>query len=62
MWRFKSCPKCNGDIFVDRDYEGGWYEACLQCSYRRYMPSMVDMQRDAVVQKTASTKKGNKRG
>jgi len=31
-WKLKSCPRCGGDIFTDRDYYG-WYEQCLQCSY-----------------------------
>lgn len=33
MWKIKSCPRCMGDIFIDRDMDG-WYEQCLQCSYR----------------------------
>jgi len=28
----KRCPKCGGNIFVDRDFSGG-YEQCLQCGY-----------------------------
>ncbi len=32
MWRFKGCPKCGGDLFVDCDLDG-WYEECLQCGY-----------------------------
>ena len=32
MWRFKGCPKCGGDLFVDYDMNG-WYEECLQCGY-----------------------------
>jgi uncharacterized protein (DUF983 family) len=28
----KRCPKCGGNIFVDRDFRG-WYEQCLQCGY-----------------------------
>ena len=32
MWKFKSCPRCGGDIFVDRDLDG-WREQCLQCGY-----------------------------
>lgn len=32
MWRFKGCPRCGGDIFVDYDHYG-WYERCLQCGY-----------------------------
>jgi len=32
-WKVKSCPRCGGDMFVDRDLDC-WYEQCLQCSYR----------------------------
>ena len=32
MWRFKSCPKCSGDLFIDWDMHG-WYVQCLQCGY-----------------------------
>ena len=31
MWRFKGCPRCGGDVFIDYDLNG-WYEECLQCS------------------------------
>jgi len=33
IWKLKSCPRCGGDTFVDRDMEG-WYEQCLQCGCR----------------------------
>ena len=32
MLRLKSCPRCNGDIWLDWD-QYGWYEQCLQCGY-----------------------------
>jgi len=32
MLKFKSCPRCKGDIAVDRD-QFGWYEQCIQCGY-----------------------------
>jgi DNA-directed RNA polymerase subunit M/transcription elongation factor TFIIS len=35
MGRLKTggrCPKCGGNLFLDRDYNG-WYEQCLQCAY-----------------------------
>jgi hypothetical protein len=32
-WRLRSCPRCCGDMFIDWDLDG-WYEECLQCSYR----------------------------
>lgn len=28
------CPKCNGNLYLDRDFNG-WYEQCLQCGYMR---------------------------
>ena len=33
MLRLKSCPRCKGDILIDRDHLG-WYEQCLQCGYQ----------------------------
>jgi hypothetical protein len=32
-WRVRSCPRCSGDLFLDRDLDF-WYQQCLQCSYR----------------------------
>jgi hypothetical protein len=28
------CPKCGGNLYLDRDYNG-WYETCLMCSYMK---------------------------
>jgi hypothetical protein len=28
------CPRCGGNLFLDRDWSG-WYEECLQCSFSR---------------------------
>jgi len=42
MWRFKACPKCRGDIFVDQDMSG-WYEQCLQCGYTHDLESTVEI-------------------
>ncbi len=36
-WKLKACPRCGGDIFVDRDL-GGWFEQCLQCAHWRELP------------------------
>ncbi len=42
MWRSKNCPKCGGDIFIEMDcIDGEWYEYCLQCSYRHYLPAVA---------------------
>ncbi|MFC1991386.1 hypothetical protein ACFLVC_01430 [Chloroflexota bacterium] len=32
-WKVKGCPRCGGDMFLDRDLDS-WHEQCLQCSYR----------------------------
>ena len=31
-WKFRSCPRCDGDMFIDRD-QYGWYEHCIQCGH-----------------------------
>jgi hypothetical protein len=41
-WKLKSCPRCRGDVFLDRD-QYGWYEQCLQCSYRRDLEVIVEV-------------------
>ncbi|RLC63951.1 MAG: hypothetical protein DRI01_04280 [Chloroflexi bacterium] len=38
----KRCPKCGGNIFLDRDLYG-WYEQCLQCSYTSNLSVIVDV-------------------
>jgi len=45
------CPKCGGNLYLDRDYNG-WYEECLQCAY------MKDLA--VVYQKEVKTEKGLK--
>ena len=50
MWRLKGCPKCNGDIFLDRDIDG-WYERCLQCGYNRDLESIVEVREQTPVRK-----------
>lgn len=30
--KLKGCPRCGGDIGVDKD-QHGWYESCIQCGY-----------------------------
>ena len=36
----KHCPRCGGNVYLDRDYDG-WYERCLQCSYTHYLDIIV---------------------
>lgn len=40
MLRLKSCPRCRGDVVIDRDLDG-WYEQCLQCGYQRYLENLT---------------------
>ena len=39
MLRLKGCPKCHGDVRVDRD-QYGWYEQCIQCGFVRDLEPM----------------------
>ncbi|MDO8568693.1 MAG: hypothetical protein Q7R57_08275 [Dehalococcoidales bacterium] len=36
------CPKCGGNIYVDRDIYG-WHGECLQCGYSHDLPSIVEV-------------------
>lgn len=42
MWRLKGCPKCHGDLFLERDLEG-MYEECIQCGYMRDVGYVHDL-------------------
>jgi len=41
-WKFKSCPQCDGDVFIDRDLYG-WYEQCIMCGYVYELRVMVEL-------------------
>jgi len=41
-WKFKSCPRCDGDILIDRDLYG-WFEQCIQCGYNRDLRNTVKL-------------------
>ncbi len=53
----RRCPKCGGNIFVERDNDTGiaedyhgWYEWCLQCGFRRYLkPTTLPMEEFEVI-------------
>jgi DNA-directed RNA polymerase subunit RPC12/RpoP len=38
-WELKSCARCGGDLFIDRDIDG-WFVQCLQCSYRKELKEL----------------------
>ena len=53
VWRFKSCPKCKGDMLVDRDHDG-WYQWCLQCGYQHDLIDIIKVwPQDEVEKKVA---------
>jgi hypothetical protein len=39
MWKIKACPRCNGDLYMEKEIDG-WYESCLQCGHRREMEEL----------------------
>ncbi len=46
-WRLKACARCNGDVYIDRDMDG-WFEQCLQCSYRRELKDIKDFKKTTI--------------
>ena len=42
VMKLKSCPRCKGDVMLDRD-QYGWYEQCMQCGYLCDVKSIVDV-------------------
>jgi hypothetical protein len=52
IWKLKNCPRCRGDMFLDSDMDG-WYEQCMQCSYRKELKTLVELR-----EKIGQTKKG----
>ena len=49
MERIASCPRCEGDVFINWDCtDGEWYEYCLQCSHRHYLPVVAKTSQSSV--------------
>jgi Zn ribbon nucleic-acid-binding protein len=34
MWKLKACPRCKGDLIINRERHLRW-EECLQCGYQK---------------------------
>jgi hypothetical protein len=47
MIKFKNCPRCRGDIRIDKDYYGG-YENCIQCGYVKDLEELSEFQRKSL--------------
>jgi DNA-directed RNA polymerase subunit M/transcription elongation factor TFIIS len=39
MIKLKACPKCHGDLYLERD-QYGRYMSCLQCGYLTELPEI----------------------
>ncbi len=55
MWKLKSCPRCGGDMFIDRDIYG-WYEKCLQCSCQHDLKELAEFKKQEVREEIGPTK------
>jgi DNA-directed RNA polymerase subunit M/transcription elongation factor TFIIS len=40
VWKLKSCPRCNGDLFIQCETDG-CYEECLLCGYEKDVSNLV---------------------
>ena len=50
MLKLKGCPKCSGDVQLDRD-QYGWYEQCFQCGYLRDLPDIAEVEQQPANEK-----------
>lgn len=55
-WKIKSCRRCGGDTFIDSDMYG-WYEQCLQCSYRFDLKSLDEFKKPFSTRRTRSKRR-----
>ena len=40
MLQLKGCPRCQGDLVLDKDHFG-WYQSCIQCGMNIDLPEMT---------------------
>jgi hypothetical protein len=40
MWKYKGCPHCHGDVFIEEDVDNS-YLKCLQCGYEKALHTEV---------------------
>lgn len=53
-WKISGCPRCGGSLFVDNDMDG-WYEQCVNCSYRNELMVSVNSNKKLAIKKPASS-------
>ena len=44
-WKLKSCPRCGGDLLIEKDLLYGWNEKCFQCSFSRDLKELVNTEK-----------------
>ena len=49
-WKISGCPRCGGSLFADRDMDG-WYEQCINCSYRNELKASLKSTEKLVTKK-----------
>ncbi len=54
--RLKGCPRCGGDVLVDKAYED-IDEVCIQCGYRNYLSATDEMEESKKLVKIAKAVK-----
>ena len=57
MWKFKCCPRCGGDMFLDSDLDS-WYEQCLQCCFRNELRDMAEFKQERAERERNATLAG----
>lgn len=50
----RRCPKCGGNLYIDKDYHG-WYEECLQCAYMNDLEAVYESKRPVTVDKKGNS-------
>ena len=58
MWKLKCCPKCKGDVFLEKD-QFGWYEQCLQCGYLKDLDTIYEVKNSESENTTKSERNRN---
>jgi hypothetical protein len=53
-WKMHGCPRCNGSLIIDKD-EDGWYEQCINCSYRNDLQTYVEQEKKPVLKGAKSS-------
>ena len=43
IWKLKACPRCGGDVFLDKVADA-WDVQCLQCGYKRELGNTDELE------------------